>query len=98
MKVSAEQGNVLSVRMELQADCFAGIWAKKSNVFEDGDIEEALSAANAIGDDRLQKKKQRLRGYQLIYPRQLGATGALVQGGFPGHRFGQCDTFATDQL
>src|SRR3990170_4501658 len=58
MQVSEEQGNVLSVRMELQADCFAGIWAKESNVFEAGDIEEALNAATAIGDDRLQKRSQ----------------------------------------
>ena len=58
MQVSEEEGNLLSVRMELQADCFAGIWAKESNVFEDGDIEEALNAATAIGDDRLQKSSQ----------------------------------------
>ena len=51
-----------SVRVELQADCFAGVWAKRAqvarNVLEPGDIEEALGAASAIGDDRLQKKTQ----------------------------------------
>jgi predicted metalloprotease len=51
--------NALSVRVELQADCYAGIWANHAqrarNVVEPGDIDEALNAANAIGDDRLQK-------------------------------------------
>jgi uncharacterized protein len=53
------QANALSVRLELQADCYAGIWAnhadKARKVVEPGDIEEALGAASAIGDDRLQK-------------------------------------------
>ena len=52
--------NQLSVRLELQADYYAGVWAhhiqKKKNVLESGDIKEALVAANAIGDDRLQKQ------------------------------------------
>ena len=55
-----EQANGLSVRQELQADCFAGIWANHANrsrqVLEAGDIEEGLNAASAIGDDRLQKQ------------------------------------------
>ena len=52
-----EEGN--SVRLELQADCFAGIWAKASDdkkILDPGDIDEALTAASAIGDDRLQKQ------------------------------------------
>lgn len=52
----------LSVRMELQADCFAGLWANKSQArhqwLENGDVEEALNTATAIGDDRLQKQSQ----------------------------------------
>jgi uncharacterized protein len=51
-------GNALSVRMELQADCFAGIWAKSAqqrNLLEAGDVESALGAAAAVGDDRLQR-------------------------------------------
>lgn len=70
-KVQAERGrlseteyNKLSVKLELQADFLAGVWAhhtqKLQNVIEPGDIEEALNAANAIGDDRLQKQS---RGY-----------------------------------
>lgn len=58
------EANQLSVRLELQADCFAGIWAhrteKAKHILEQGDIEEALNAASAIGDDRLQKQA---RGY-----------------------------------
>ena len=62
--VGQAQANQLSVRLELQADCFAGLWAhhteKSRHILEQGDIEEALNAASAIGDDRLQKQA---RGY-----------------------------------
>jgi uncharacterized protein len=58
--MSESQGNALSVRVELQADCFAGVWAhdahQKSGLLEPGDIEEALGAASAVGDDTLQKQ------------------------------------------
>jgi uncharacterized protein len=49
-------GNAASVRLELQADCYAGVWAKQSGRLEPGDIEEGLTAANAIGDDTLQRQ------------------------------------------
>ena len=56
---SETEGNALSVRMELQADCFAGVWGhhanRDRNLIEPGDFEEGLRAASAIGDDRLQK-------------------------------------------
>lgn len=57
-RVSQAEGNQLSVRVELQADCFAGLWgnhANKAGILEPGDVEEALRAAAAIGDDRLQR-------------------------------------------
>lgn len=61
-QVSEEEYNKLSVRLELQADFLAGVWAHHANnekkIIEPGDIEEALTAASAIGDDRLQKKFQ----------------------------------------
>ena len=59
-RTSEEQANQLSVLTELQADCFAGIWAgraqKARNILEQGDIEEGLGAASAVGDDTLQKR------------------------------------------
>lgn len=61
-RMSEVQGNKLSVALELQADFYAGVWAhhnqEMKQVLEPGDIEEALTAANAIGDDRLQKQSQ----------------------------------------
>ena len=58
---SEAEANRLSVKMELQADCFAGVWGKameKQNVLEIGDLQEALNAAQAIGDDRLQQQRR----------------------------------------
>ncbi|WP_339911927.1 KPN_02809 family neutral zinc metallopeptidase [Symmachiella dynata] len=63
-QVSKEEANQLSVRLELQADFYAGVWAHHAQqnwrILEEGDVEEALRAATAIGDDRLQKQS---RGY-----------------------------------
>ena len=59
-QVSRTEANQLSVRLELQADCFAGVWAyhgnKQRQILEPGDVEEALNAASSIGDDRLQRQ------------------------------------------
>lgn len=61
-RLSETEMNKLSVRLELQADFFAGVWAhhaqKMKQILQDGDVDEALNAANAIGDDRLQKQSQ----------------------------------------
>jgi uncharacterized protein len=61
-RLSEAEMNKLSVRLELQADYFAGVWAhhaqKMKQILQDGDVDEALNAANAIGDDRLQKQSQ----------------------------------------
>ncbi len=61
-KLGQAEGNALSVRLELQADCLAGVWANHAdrarNILEAGDVEEALNAASAIGDDTLQRQSR----------------------------------------
>jgi hypothetical protein len=61
-RMSERQNNQLSVRLELQADCYAGIWARHSQQakgwLEEGDVEEGLNAASQIGDDTMQKRSQ----------------------------------------
>jgi hypothetical protein len=102
MRVSEEEGNALQVRMELQADCFAGIWAQeanaKSQILEEGDIEEGLNAAAAIGDDRLQKRSQ---GYVVPESFTHGSSEQRVRWfkkGFAAQSLDDCDTFGTDSL
>jgi predicted metalloprotease len=102
-RVSEEEGNALQVRMELQADCFAGIWAQEarnanSKILEEGDIEEGLNAASAIGDDRLQKRSQ---GYVVPESFTHGSSEQRVRWlkkGFTAKSLAECDTFATDSL
>jgi predicted metalloprotease len=61
-RLSEAEANALSVRLELQADCLAGVWANRAhkarNILESGDVEEALNAASAIGDDTLQRQSR----------------------------------------
>ncbi len=102
MRVSEEEGNALSVRMELQADCFAGIWAQEANasarILEEGDIEEGLNAAAAIGDDRLQKRSQ---GYVVPESFTHGTSAQRVgwfKRGLEAKSLRDCDTFSTDNL
>ena len=76
------EANELSVRLELQADFLAGVWAhhahRMSSILEHGDIEEALGAASAIGDDTLQRKSTGRVMPESLHPRHLGTTRALV--------------------
>ncbi len=62
-RTSRKNANAIQIKIELQADCLAGVWAKRADeikpLLEPGDIEEGLQAASAIGDDRLQKETQR---------------------------------------
>ena len=92
----------LSVRQELQADCFAGVWAnhaqQKYNWLEAGDIEAALNAANQIGDDALQR---RARGHVVPDSFTHGSSAERVRwfkAGFTGGDLRNCDTFNAAQL
>jgi predicted metalloprotease len=94
---SQEQANALSVKLELQADCFAGIWAHQAQserqLLEAGDIEEALNAAAAVGDDRLQRRSQ---GYVVPESFTHGSSADRVNWFKRGLQTGdvnQCDTF-----
>jgi uncharacterized protein len=97
-KVSKVQANQLSVKQELQADCFAGIWANHAerlrNMLEAGDIDEALTAAAAIGDDRLQKQA---RGYVTPDSFTHGSSAQRIRWFKQGYQQGKvdaCNTFA----
>jgi len=96
-RVSAAQGNALSVRLELQADCFAGLWAnhadKTTHILEQGDVEEALNAATQIGDDTLQRRSQ-----GTVVPESFthGSGQQRVtwfRRGLDGGKVSDCDTF-----
>jgi len=89
--------NRYSVMLELQADCYAGVWAKQTDqaqhILEAGDIEEALNAASQIGDDTLQRETQ---GYVVPDSFTHGTSAQRVrwfQAGFTGGTVGSCDTF-----
>jgi len=101
-RVSAAEANALSVRLELQADCLAGVWAlradKARSILEAGDVEEALNAASAIGDDTLQRQS---RG--TVVPESFThGTSAQRQRWFrQGLGSGDpdtCDTFSVERL
>lgn len=101
-RASEAEANALSVRQELQADCFAGIWAHNADrsrqLLEQGDIEEGLNAAAAIGDDRLQKQA---RGYVAPESFTHGSSEQRVRWfkrGFESGSVQACDTFGTKQL
>jgi len=89
-------GNALSVRMELQADCFAGIWAKSTeqrNLLEAGDVESALGAAAAVGDDRLQRMSRGQVSPDSFTHGSSAQRTEWFQRGMSGGTIEGCDTF-----
>jgi predicted metalloprotease len=93
-----EVANLTQVKMELQADCYAGIWARRADdekkFLEPGDIDEALRAAAAVGDDTIQR---RVRGYVEPDSFTHGSAqqrAAWFKRGFEGGSLQSCDTFA----
>ncbi|NMY93174.1 MULTISPECIES: KPN_02809 family neutral zinc metallopeptidase [Pseudomonas] len=100
--IPTEGATGLSVRLELQADCYAGVWAndaqKRLNWLEPGDLEKALNAANAIGDDRLQRQSQ---GRVVPDSFTHGSSAQRVKWfrtGFDSGKVESCDTFAAKAL
>jgi predicted metalloprotease len=96
------EANILSVRLELQADCFAGVWANNANrsrqILEQGDIEKGLNAAAAIGDDRLQRQA---KGYIVPDAFTHGSSAQRVRWfkrGLDAGAVRQCDTFDAREL
>jgi uncharacterized protein len=101
-RVSEAQQNALSVRLELQADCFAGVWAhhaqKSRQILEQGDVEEAMNAAAQIGDDNLQRKSQ---GQVVPESFTHGTSAQRVtwfKRGIQTGSLAQCNTFDARQL
>lgn len=101
-QVSKTEANQLSVRVELQADCFAGVWANQANqtkqILEPGDLEEALNAASQIGDDRLQSQS---KGYVVPDSFTHGSSAQRVRWFNRGVQSGslkQCDTFSAQSI
>jgi len=96
------EANSLQVRVELQADCFAGIWANRSQkqwqFIEQGDVEAAMQTASAIGDDRLQRQSQ---GYVVPDAFTHGTSAQRTRWFMTGLKSGEvasCNTFRTQQL
>ncbi len=101
-KLSEKEYNKVSVRVELQADCFAGVWAHQANrakpFLDPQDVDEALRAANAIGDDMLQKQS---RGVVVPDSFTHGSSAQRIRWfktGFEGGSMKACDTFAVRDL
>ena len=97
-RASQAQGNQLSVKLELQADCFAGVWARHADqtkhILEQGDVESALRAASAVGDDTLQRRAQ---GYVVPESFTHGTSAERVdwfKRGLAGGSIQSCDTFS----
>ncbi len=91
-RLSQKEYNKLSVKLELQADFLAGMWAhhaqKMKNILEDGDIEEAIGAASSVGDDKLQKKAQ---GYVVPDAFTHGSSKQRVEWFIRGFKYGKFD-------
>jgi len=96
------QGNAASVRLELQADCLAGIWAHHAkqarDILEEGDLEEALNAASAIGDDRLQRQAQGRVAPETFTHGSSRQRVHWFGRGFETGELRQCDTFRATEL
>ncbi|WP_375451489.1 neutral zinc metallopeptidase [uncultured Devosia sp.] len=95
--MSAEDANAYSVRIELQADCYAGVWAHevgRENLLDSGDMEEAINAANSIGDDTLQRQTQGEAVPRTFTHGTSEQRKAWLQRGMASGNPADCDTFS----
>lgn len=101
-QMSRADGNELSVRQELQADCFSGVWANRAqrnrNLIEAGDIDEALNAASQIGDDTLQRKSQGTVVPESFTHGTSAQRRSWFRRGFESGNPDDCDTFSATRL
>ncbi|HSY96380.1 MAG TPA: neutral zinc metallopeptidase, partial [Steroidobacteraceae bacterium] len=96
--MSKRDANALSVRVELQADCFAGVWAARANaarkILEPGDLEQGLNAASSVGDDTLQKREQGTVVPDSFTHGTSAQRVAWFRRGFDSGNIDNCDTFS----
>jgi predicted metalloprotease len=98
-RASAAEANALTVRLELMADCLAGIWARNvQGLMERGDLEEALNAARKIGDDHLQRQAGQVPQPHTFTHGTSAQREQWFARGFDSGQVGDCDTFAADRL
>ena len=101
-RASAAESNALSVRLELQADCFAGVWANHANkarkLLEQGDLEEAINAAAKIGDDALQQSSGRAVVPESFTHGSSAQRQRWFHNGLKNGSVQACDTFSARSL
>jgi predicted metalloprotease len=97
-RLDESEGNALSVRLELQADCLAGVWARNADkarqILEQGDVEEGLGAASAVGDDRLQRQAGRYVTPESFTHGSSEQRVSWFRRGLQNGDMAACDTFA----
>jgi predicted metalloprotease len=101
-RASETQSNALQVRVELQADCLAGVWARRAqearNILEQGDIEEGLNAAASVGDDRLQRRARGTVMPETFTHGSSAQRSRWFRQGLETGRLESCDTFGADRI
>lgn len=99
-RASQQQSNALSVQLELQADCYAGVWAHHANrarqILEEGDVEEGLNAASAIGDDNIQRQTQGSVAPESFTHGSSQQRVSWFRRGLDSGSMKNCDTFASE--
>lgn len=99
-RVAPERANALSVRLELQADCLAGVWGHSTaqrSILERGDVEEGMAAAAAVGDDRLQRSAGRAVSPERFTHGSSAQRASWFRRGLASGAIDACDTFASDR-